>query len=118
MKYNKFLTILFASGLLGIAVACTDNFEADNRNNTGFDSELQEYDFQKYLLKFEIIQSGIYFNYDWGEGKNWTFQIAQNLGQDMFSGYFHDLHYARSTEVRTNQRRAACAVSCNPNIEG
>ena len=27
MKYNKFLTILFASGLLGIAVACTDNFE-------------------------------------------------------------------------------------------
>ena len=32
MKYNKFLTILFASGLLGIAVACTDNFEADNRN--------------------------------------------------------------------------------------
>ena len=54
MKYNKFLTILFASGLLGIAVACTDNFEADNRNNTGFDSELQEYDFQKYLLKFEI----------------------------------------------------------------
>ena len=92
MKYNKFLTILFASGLLGIAVACTDNFEADNRNNTGFDSELQEYDFQKYLLKFEIIQSGIYFNYDWGEGKNWTFQIAQNLGQDMFSGYFHDFN--------------------------
>ena len=34
MKYNKFLTIHFASGLLGIAVACTDNFEADNRNNT------------------------------------------------------------------------------------
>ena len=47
MKYNKFLTILFASGLLGIAVACTDNFEADNRNNTGFDSELQEYDLDR-----------------------------------------------------------------------
>ena len=68
MKYNKFLTILFASGLLGIAVACTDNFEADNRNNTGFDSELQEYDFQKYLLKFEIIQrrSGISSRSDGG----------------------------------------------------
>lgn len=90
MKYNKFLTILLASGLLGMATACTDNFESDNRNNTGFNSDLQEYDFQKYLLKFEIIQSGIYFNYDWGSGKNWTFQIAQNLGQDMFSGYFHD----------------------------
>ena len=94
MKYNKFLTILLASGLLGIAVACTDNFESDNRNKTGFDSELQEYDFQKYLLKFEIIQTGIYYNYDWGEGKNWTFQIAQNLGQDMFSGYFHDFNQA------------------------
>lgn len=94
MKYNKFLTILLASGLLGVTVACTDNFESDNRNKTGFDSELQEYDFQKYLLKFEIIQTGIYYNYDWGEGKNWTFQIAQNLGQDMFSGYFHDFNQA------------------------
>lgn len=92
MKYNKFLTILLASGLLGMATACTDNFESDNRNNTGFNSDLQEYDFQKYLLKFEIIQSGVYFNYDWGSGKNWTFQIAQNLGQDMFSGYFHDFN--------------------------
>ena len=78
MKYNKFLTILFASGLLGIAVACTDNFEADNRNNTGFDSELDFYSLDIQLL----------------------------------------VHYARSTEVRTNQRRAACTVSCNPNIEG
>jgi len=92
MKYNKFLTILLAVGLLSAATACTDNFESDNRNKTGFDSELQEYDFQKYLLKFEIIQSGIYFNYDWGKGKNWTFQTSQNLGQDMFSGYFHDFN--------------------------
>lgn len=77
-----------------MATACTDNFESDNRNDSGFNSDLQEYDFQKYLLKFEIIQSGIYFNYDWGSGKNWTFQIAQNLGQDMFSGYFHDFNQA------------------------
>lgn len=80
MKYNKFLTILFASGLLGIAVACTDSFEADNRDNTGFDSELQEYDFQKYLLKFEIIQTGIYFNYDWGQGKKLAFPDCAKFG--------------------------------------
>lgn len=91
MKYTKYLAILLASVLLGTAVACTDNFVADNKNHAGFDSGLQEYDFQKYLLKFEIIQSGIYFNYDWGAGKNWTFQIVQNLGQDMFAGYFHDM---------------------------
>lgn len=92
MKYTKYLAILLAGGLLGISTACTDNFESDNKNHAGFDSDLQEYDYQKYLLKFEIIQSGIYFNYDWGAGKNWPFQIAQNLGQDMFAGYFHDFN--------------------------
>lgn len=94
MKYTKYLITLLVGGLLGISTACTDGFESDNRNNAGFDSNLQEYDFQKYLLKFEIIQSGIYFNYNWGSGKNWPFQIAQNLGQDMFSGYFHDFNQA------------------------
>ena len=33
---------------------------------------------------------GIYFNYDWGSGKNWHFQTMQNLNADMFSGYMHD----------------------------
>lgn len=73
---------------------CTSHFESDNQDKTAFTDELQEYDFQKYLLKFEIIQSGIYFNYNWGSGKNWPFQIMQNLGQDMFSGYFHDMNNA------------------------
>lgn len=94
MKFTKYLAILLAGGLLGISTACTDSFDSDNKNKTGFDSDLQEYDFQKYLLKFEIIQSGIYFNYNWGSGTNWPFQIAQNLGQDMFSGYFHDFNQA------------------------
>ncbi|WP_300699680.1 SusD/RagB family nutrient-binding outer membrane lipoprotein [Bacteroides sp.] len=92
MKYTKYLAVLLAGGLLGTSVACTGNFVSDNKNHAGFNSDLQEYDFQKYLLKFEIIQSGIYFNYDWGAGRNWTFQIAQNLGQDMFAGYFHDMN--------------------------
>lgn len=39
-----------------------------------------------------IIQQGIYFNYDWGSGKNWPFQTMQNLGADLFSGYVHDFN--------------------------
>lgn len=37
-----------------------------------------------------IIQQGIYFNYDYGKGKNWPFQLTQNLNADMFCGYMHD----------------------------
>ncbi|OKZ05040.1 MAG: hypothetical protein BHV65_00345 [Alistipes sp. 58_9_plus] len=33
---------------------------------------------------------GGYFNYDFGKGKNWPFQLTQNLNADMFSGYMHD----------------------------
>lgn len=94
MKRNiKQIAALFIGGALGLS-ACTDNFVSDNESKTAFTEELQEYDFQKYLLKFEIIQTGIYFNYNWGGGYNWPFQIMQNLGQDMFSGYFHDMNNA------------------------
>lgn len=89
---SKFAAVLFVSSL-GFT-ACTNSFENDNKDKTGFTDELQEYDFQKYQLKFEIMQSGIYFNYNWGDGKNWPFQIMQNLGQDMYSGYFHDMNNA------------------------
>lgn len=37
-----------------------------------------------------IIQSGIYFQYDWGSGLTWPWQLTQGLNHDMFSGYFHD----------------------------
>ena len=44
-----------------------------------------------YTMYFNSIQQGIYFNYNWGEGTDWTFQTMQNLGVDMFAGYFHDI---------------------------
>lgn len=70
--------------------ACTGSFEDYNTDKSGFPDEKQEYDLTKYGLNATIAQKGIYFNYNWGAGVNWPFQIMQNLGADMFAGYFHD----------------------------
>lgn len=87
----RYLATTFISSLLGFT-ACTGNFEAYNTNGTGFPDDLKEQEFNKYGMPLKIVQQGIYFNYDWGGGKNWTFQVMQNLGADMFSGYFHDFN--------------------------
>ena len=91
MKKNLYIAGLLAAGLLTFA-GCTDSFESDNANKAGYTSELQEYDLQKYVLNLGVMQQGIYFNYDWGSGTDWPFQIIENLGQDMFAGYFHDMN--------------------------
>lgn len=87
----KSIAMLLLGGLISFS-ACTDNFEDYNTDKTGFPEDKQEYDFNKYGLNTQIIQKGIYFNYNWGSGVNWPYQIMQNLGADMFSGYFHDMH--------------------------
>ena len=86
----KYITILLLGSLIPLSSACTDSFENDNTDETGFPDDKQELDFNKYGLKLLIVQKGIYFNYNWGAGLNWPFQVMQNLGADMFSGYFHD----------------------------
>lgn len=90
-KINKYIATLLVGGLMGFS-ACTDNFVEQNTNNAGFPEDLQKYDYQTYVIPLGIIQEGIYFNYDWGSGKNWTFQVMQNLSSDMYSGYFHDMN--------------------------
>lgn len=71
-------------------VACTGHFEEYNTDKTGFTEKQKEYDYNKYGIWMSVIQTGIYFNYDWGGGKNWIFQTMQNLSADMFAGYMHD----------------------------
>ncbi|MDR1201075.1 MAG: SusD/RagB family nutrient-binding outer membrane lipoprotein [Tannerellaceae bacterium] len=75
--------------LFSTVLSCTSQFEGYNTDDTGFTEELQDYDFNKYGIPILIVQQGIYFNHDWGGGKNWTFQIMQNLSADMFCGYMH-----------------------------
>ena len=91
MKKNIYIAGLLAAGLMTFT-GCTDNFESDNANKSGYTSDLQEYDLQKYVLNLGVMQQGIYFNYDWGSGTDWPFQVIQNLEHDMFAGYFHDMN--------------------------
>lgn len=90
MKNNHISMTALITGLFILLLSCTDDFKNHNNQKTGYTPEEQEYDFNKYRIQFDIIQQGIYFNYDWGGGKNWPFQVMQNLTCDMFCGYFHD----------------------------
>ena len=92
MKNNiKYIASILLGGLIGFS-ACTDSFESFNTNEAGFDNDSKKQDFNYYGIPLGIIQQGIYFNYDWGSGKNWPFQTMQNLGADLFSGYVHDFN--------------------------
>lgn len=92
MKNNiKYIAGILLGGLIGFS-ACTDSFESFNTNEAGFDNDSKKQDFNYYGIPLGIIQQGIYFNYDWGSGKNWPFQTMQNLGADLFSGYVHDFN--------------------------
>lgn len=89
MKYISILyLLLFVTGS-AVIMSCTKKFDDYNTDNTGFTEEKQDYDFNKYGIPLSVVQQGIYFNHDWGGGKNWTFQVMQNLSADMFCGYMH-----------------------------
>ena len=90
-KCTRYIAFALLPCLLGM-VSCTGSFESYNTDDTGFPDGLKEQEFNKYGLPLKVVQQGIYFNYDWGGGKNWTFQVMQNLGADMFAGYFHDFN--------------------------
>lgn len=85
--YIKNLWIWIVWGMLS---SCVGQFDKYNTDNTGFTDEQKKYDYNTFGISLKVIQSGIYFNYDWGGGKNWTFQAMQNLSADMFCGYMHD----------------------------
>lgn len=81
MKNNiKYIAGILLGGLIGFS-ACTDSFESFNTNEAGFDNDSKKQDFNYYGIPLGIIQQGIYFNYDWGSGKNWPFQTMQTWGQ-------------------------------------
>ncbi|MDR1982120.1 MAG: SusD/RagB family nutrient-binding outer membrane lipoprotein [Tannerellaceae bacterium] len=82
---------IYRIGLVWVLLAsCTAPFEEYNRDETGFTEEQQAYDFGLYGIPLQVVQQGIYYNHDWGGGKNWPFQMMQNLSADMFCGYMHD----------------------------
>ena len=74
----------------GFFVSCTSGFREFNTDLAGITDEDLKVDNNDHGIRLGIIQQGIYFNYDYGKGKNWPFQLIQNLNADMFSGYMHD----------------------------
>lgn len=99
---NKFKYI--AAALTGSAMlfsACTDNFENINSDPSALTESQKGIDYSNLRIPLTIIQQGIYFNYDWGYGKNWPYQIMQNLTTDMYSGYMHT-HKAFNSGTNTS----------------
>ena len=70
--------------------ACTGDFREINNDRTGVTDEDLSPDNNGLGYRLRIVQQGIYFNYDFGKGRNWSFQLIQNLNADLFSGYMHD----------------------------
>lgn len=87
-KISRQILALAAFSLL--AVSCTDNFQQLNTDKSGMTEEQMQIDYNNLRIPLDVAQQGIYFNYDFGKGKNWPFQMIQNLNADMFSGYMHD----------------------------
>ena len=77
-----FIYFLFSS--------CTHNFKDMNTDKTGVTENEMKVDYNNLGIPLNIIQQGLYFNYDFGKGKNWPFQLMQNLTADLFCGYMHD----------------------------
>lgn len=80
-------------GLIGAVfmfLSCTGDFRDINKDQSGVTDDDLLADYNEHGIRLGIIQQGIYFNYDYGKGKNWPFQMTQNLNADMFSGYMHD----------------------------
>ena len=80
-------TYLFAGLCALLFGACTGNFRDINDDLSGITDGELEADNNGLGYRLGIIQQGVYFNYDFGKGKNWPFQLTQNLNADMFSGY-------------------------------
>lgn len=82
--------LLFIPLALLILSSCTRNFKEMNTDQTGITEEDMRIDYNHIGIPLSVIQQGIYFNYDFGKGKNWPYQLMQNLSADLFCGYMHD----------------------------
>lgn len=71
-------------------IACTGDFREINSDRAGVTDEDLNPDNNGLGYRLRIVQQGIYFNYDFGKGRNWPFQMIQNLNADLFAGYMHD----------------------------
>lgn len=82
--------IMLSLGIISTVTGCTGGFRDINVDLSGITEEHMQIDYNNLCTPFHISQQCLYFNYDFGKGKNWPYQIIQNLNADMFSGYLMD----------------------------
>ncbi len=87
---KSFNTFFFAFIIGLLTISCTHEFRDINTDRSGITEQQMQIDFNHLRIPLDVAQQAIYFNYDFGKGKNWPYQIMQNLNADMFSGYMHD----------------------------
>lgn len=87
IRYFKY--ICFFGTVLCLS-ACTGEFREINKDLAGVSDGELEADNNGLGYRLRIVQQGVYFNYDFGKGLNWPFQLIQNLNADLFAGYMHD----------------------------
>jgi hypothetical protein len=82
--HHRLLSVILLAVALFGTEACTKNFEKYNTDPTGLSPDQLKPDRNYLGLMFPQIQSSIYYNYN---NTDWEFQLQQNLGADVFSGY-------------------------------
>ena len=83
---------LYLLGLLLFSVACTGNFRDYNTDLSGMHGLMTLIiDDNGYGIRLGNYSAKVFILITTnGKGKNWPFQLIQNLNADMFSGYMHD----------------------------
>ncbi|MDH7461627.1 RagB/SusD family nutrient uptake outer membrane protein [Chitinophagaceae bacterium 26-R-25] len=80
------------ASLMLLGTSCTKNFEKYNTDPASAYPDQLKADFNDVGGYYPQIQQGIFFNYNFGAGKDWTYQLTQNLNADIFSGYMATRH--------------------------
>jgi hypothetical protein len=99
--------LIIYTGLVLIAAAmgissCTEDFQDINTNPIGVSDEDLLQDNNAVGLYFVTLQESVHFNYDYGEGNSWTYQVYQNLNADIWSGYMATAsHFAGGVNNQT-----------------
>jgi len=86
MKQRIYQIGLFAIAAL-IFAACTGDFEKMNTNPLGVSDEELMQDNSLIGQHFPPIEQSIYYNFNTGNGADYTYQTFQNLNADIWSGY-------------------------------
>ncbi len=98
-KIFKYICLLVFPVAILIMPSCTDRFEDMNTSDQGiYDDDLLPDD-NLVGAYFPGFQASIIFNYNYGSGTDWTYQLYQNLNSDMFSHYMSSPSFGASSNL-------------------